>query len=187
VNRLLVFIAALLLTPCYMPPLTAHAEGTSATAKKTTFDTAFVSIKTNDQIISDSLKKELLGYMESRLHEIGVKSSPVMDTISGARLVCSLHIGYENDLNKYLGYEHENQRKYLVFMELSLERSVTVNGEKPVTKIAVTWTSGMNRRIDKTGHRPFVSTMVELKNKISDELINLMDEFIAFHQSTHDQ
>jgi len=182
-NRLLTFIAMLWLAPCYMSATNAHAEDGAMAAKNKKFDSVFISIKTNDQVIDDSLIKQLRSYMASRLHEIGVKSSLTKDVKSGARLILSFHIGYENDLNKYLGYEHENQRKYLVFMELSLERPVTVNGGASTAETASIWTSGMERQVSKKENKPFASNKIELNKHVSAELKNLMDEFSAFHKS----
>ncbi|VAX15170.1 hypothetical protein MNBD_NITROSPINAE03-1212 [hydrothermal vent metagenome] len=183
-NRFIAFIVALSLALCYTSALSAHAEDKGVAAKGMRLDTVSISIKTNDQIIDDSLKKRLGSYMESRLREIGVKSFPAKDIKSGARLILSFHIGYENDLNKYLGYEHENQRKYLVFMELSLERSVTVNGGASTAETASIWTSGMERQTSKKDNKPFVSNKTELNKHVTAELKNLMDEFLVFYKTT---
>ncbi|VAX23960.1 hypothetical protein MNBD_NITROSPINAE04-1741 [hydrothermal vent metagenome] len=186
-NRFIAFVAALLLAPCYMSALNARAEDKGVAAKERKFDTVSISIKTNDQIVDDSLKKRLGSYMESRLREIGVKSFPTKDMKSGARLILSFHIGYENDLNKHLGYEHENQRKYLVFMEMSLEEPVTVNGGALTAEVASIWTSGMERQASKKNNKPFVSNKTELDKHVTAELKNLMGEFLAFYKTTGGQ
>ncbi len=185
-NRLKAYvIAILMLAPLSMLVADVYAENQYMVLKGKGLGPVFISVQTNDPAKSETILKDLQAYMQSRLHEVNIKSSYSTKDDSDAELTLSFHIGPVEDHEKFLGYGGQN--KYLVFMELTLEQFVTLNRDPSIMAMVPTWTSDLAEQINKKQHIPFMTNNSEFKKDVSAELKELMDEFISIYKSSHYQ
>ncbi|GMT42204.1 MAG: hypothetical protein IEMM0002_0615 [bacterium] len=183
-SRLKVYVLVIqLLAPLFMLVINGYAEDQNMSLQGKGLSKVFINIQTNDHVMRDALPKELQDYMKSRLNEINIESSYSRKEKSDAKLTLSFHIGPVINHEKYLGYD--SQGKYVVFMELTFEQSVTFTRDPSITAMVPTWTSDRAKQVNKKRHIPFIASSSKFEKEVFAELKELMDEFVLLYKSTH--